>query len=81
MMKLNLIEPRIVNHDETITLTIDEAGERIAIAELTETSVSNAFGLVKTRFAAVLTEAGSKLFNGQYPAGQQMEEVEVVLRG
>ena len=76
-MKLNLIEPHIVNHDETI----DEAGERITIAELTETSVSNAFGLVKTRFSAVLTEAGSKLFNGQYPAVQQMEEVEVVLRG
>lgn len=81
MMKLDLFEPRIVNHDENISLTIDEAGERVAIAELTETSVSNAFGLVKTRFSAVLTEAGSKLFNGQYPAGQQMEEVEVVLRG
>lgn len=81
MMKLDLFEPRIENHDAAIKLTIDQAGERVAIADLVETGVSRAFGLVKTRFSAVLTEEGSKLFNGQYPAGQEMEEVEVVLRG
>lgn len=81
MMKLDLIEPRVENHDETISLTIAMADGRVAIAELTETVVSRAFGLVKTRFSAVLTEAGSKLFNGQYPAGQQLEDIEIVLRG
>lgn len=80
MMKLDLIEPRIENHDEKIFLTIGKE-ERVAIAELVETSVANAMGLVKTRFSATLTEEGSKLFNGQYPAGQQLEEVTVVLRG
>ncbi|MGP9529135.1 HtaA domain-containing protein [Glutamicibacter sp. AOP5-A2-18] len=81
MMKLDLIEPRVENQDDAIKLTIDTATERVAIAELTETSVSRAFGLVKTRFSAVLTEDGSKLFNGQYPAGQALEDLEVVLRG
>ncbi|WP_347037854.1 HtaA domain-containing protein [Glutamicibacter halophytocola] len=81
MMKLDLIEPRVENQDEAITLTIGTANGRVAIAELTETAVSRAFGLVKTRFSAVLTEDGSKLFNGQYPAGQQLEDLEIVLRG
>lgn len=81
MMKLDLVEPRVENHEESITLTIVADGGRVAIAELTETSVSRAFGLTKTRFGAVLTEAGSAMFNGQYPAGQQLEEVQVVLRG
>ncbi|WP_313811018.1 HtaA domain-containing protein [Glutamicibacter sp.] len=80
MMKLDLIEPRIENNDDKILLTISAGDDRVGIAELTETSVSNAMGLVKTRFSAVLTEAGSKMFNGQYPAGQQMEQVTVVLR-
>ncbi|NQD41791.1 HtaA domain-containing protein, partial [Glutamicibacter halophytocola] len=80
-MKLDLIEPRVENQDEAITLTIGTANGRVAIAELTETAVSRAFGLVKTRFSAVLTEDGSKLFNGQYPAGQQLEDLEIVLRG
>ncbi|WP_159612176.1 HtaA domain-containing protein [Glutamicibacter sp. JC586] len=81
MMKLDLIEPRVENQDEAIKLTIGTATERIAIAELTETAVSRAFGMVKTRFSAVLTDEGSKLFNGQYPAGQGLEDLEIVLRG
>ena len=80
MMKLDLIQPRIENTDDKIFLTIAAGEDRVAIAELTETSVANAMGLVKTRFSAVLTEAGSKMFNGQYPAGQQLEEVTVILR-
>ncbi|PCC30018.1 hypothetical protein CIK76_02645 [Glutamicibacter sp. BW80] len=82
MMKLDLIEPRIEEHDDLVLLSVaNENGERLPIAELVETAVSNAFGLVKTRFAASLTEQGSALFNGQYKAGQDMEPVEVVLRG
>ena len=82
MMKLDLVEPRVENHeDDSISLTIAAGEERIAIAQLVELSTSRAFGLAKTRFDAVLTEEGSKLFNGQYPAGQKMEQVEIVLRG
>ncbi|MGP7814542.1 HtaA domain-containing protein [Glutamicibacter soli] len=81
MMKLVLNEPRIENQGESIFLTIDTPEGRTAIAELTETGVSHAMGMTRTRFSAVVTEDGSKMFNGQYPAGQAMEEVEVTLRG
>ncbi|GAA2951434.1 HtaA domain-containing protein [Glutamicibacter bergerei] len=81
MMKLDLIEPHIEEHGDKILLSVaDQSGTRAPLAELTETTVSNAFGLVKTRFEARLTEQGSVLFNGQYKAGQEMEPVEIVLR-
>ncbi|MDR4531957.1 HtaA domain-containing protein [Glutamicibacter sp. PS] len=79
MMKLDIAKPRIVHGPAGLQLSIDTDDARVAIADLQQTDSGEAFGMKRIGYTVTLTDAGSALFNGQYPAGSEMDPINITL--